>query len=228
MSHFYDLEKPGTSGVPNRILRDTGTDSFITHKIRSVPGKLGRMGSLHTILRPLLDTTDDFKFEKFRIDEDLATCPRDYDRMVLFLALMRTSPQRLVRGDVAQEGKGPDGATQRRCKALRRLLMLLSHECGDDSTTTDTTHRAFINSNPASMPQGLEFCTFSMPIHNFKYTFCVATRLNIPVTRSTTLAIHMCGENRFSLAFRGFVLRGFANSQDHPKNKITKLGPFNG
>jgi len=32
MSHFYDLEKPGTFGVMNQILQDTGKDLFKTHK----------------------------------------------------------------------------------------------------------------------------------------------------------------------------------------------------
>jgi hypothetical protein len=35
---FYDLEKPGTYGVPNRILRDTGTEVFNSshHNIKYV------------------------------------------------------------------------------------------------------------------------------------------------------------------------------------------------
>ena len=28
MSYFYDLEKPGTFGIPNRILQDAGTEFF--------------------------------------------------------------------------------------------------------------------------------------------------------------------------------------------------------
>jgi hypothetical protein len=44
--YFYDLEKPGTFGVPNRILRDIRAELFKTHKTRTVPGKVGRMESL--------------------------------------------------------------------------------------------------------------------------------------------------------------------------------------
>jgi hypothetical protein len=36
---FYDLEKPGTSGVPDGILGDTGIKPFKAHKTRKVPGK---------------------------------------------------------------------------------------------------------------------------------------------------------------------------------------------
>jgi len=32
MSHFYDLEKPGTFGVLKQFLQDTGKDLFKTHK----------------------------------------------------------------------------------------------------------------------------------------------------------------------------------------------------
>jgi hypothetical protein len=122
------------------------------------------------------------------------------------------------------------------CEALRRVLMLLSHECGEDSTTKEcieTTHRSFTNSNVAATPKRYEFCGFRIPIHNLNDMFSVSTRLNIPVTRSTTLAIHICGQNRISnvhssLAFRGFVHRGFANLRSCPKNKNVSLAPFKG
>jgi hypothetical protein len=39
MSCFYDLEKPGTFGVPNRTLRDTGAGIFKIHKTGNVPGQ---------------------------------------------------------------------------------------------------------------------------------------------------------------------------------------------
>ena len=39
LSYFYDLEAPGTFGVPNRILRGTETELFKTHKTENVPGK---------------------------------------------------------------------------------------------------------------------------------------------------------------------------------------------
>jgi hypothetical protein len=43
---FYDLggkRNPGIFRVPNRILRDTGSELLKTHKIGSVPGNPGRM-----------------------------------------------------------------------------------------------------------------------------------------------------------------------------------------
>jgi hypothetical protein len=46
MLYFYDTEKPGIFGVPNRILRDTGTDVFNIHKTETVPEKPEQMGSL--------------------------------------------------------------------------------------------------------------------------------------------------------------------------------------
>jgi len=42
-AYFYDLENPGTSGVQNRILLDSGTERFKTHKTGTVPGKPGQM-----------------------------------------------------------------------------------------------------------------------------------------------------------------------------------------
>jgi hypothetical protein len=39
MLYVYDLDKPGTSGIPNQVLRDIRTEFFKTHKIRAVPGK---------------------------------------------------------------------------------------------------------------------------------------------------------------------------------------------
>jgi hypothetical protein len=41
ISCFYDLGEPGTFSLPNRILRDTGTELFKTHKTGLVPEKLG-------------------------------------------------------------------------------------------------------------------------------------------------------------------------------------------
>jgi len=42
-AYFYNLEKPGAFGVPNRILRNTGTELFKIRKTGGVPGKSGRM-----------------------------------------------------------------------------------------------------------------------------------------------------------------------------------------
>ena len=39
MSYFRDLGKAGTLGVPNRILWDTGTEPYKTHKTETVPRK---------------------------------------------------------------------------------------------------------------------------------------------------------------------------------------------
>jgi len=41
MSCFHHSEKRGTFSVPNRILRDTGTDVFNTHKVGTAPKKPG-------------------------------------------------------------------------------------------------------------------------------------------------------------------------------------------
>ena len=94
-----------------RPVPNTGTDSFITHNIRNISGKPGRTGSLRMILLQL-DTTDDFKFEKFRIDKDSATCRRDCERIALFLVCLSMSPERPVRGDMAEEDDDPDRAAQ--------------------------------------------------------------------------------------------------------------------
>jgi hypothetical protein len=37
MSYFYYLKKPGTVGIPNRILHDSGTEVDKAHKTLSVP-----------------------------------------------------------------------------------------------------------------------------------------------------------------------------------------------
>jgi hypothetical protein len=42
-TYFYNLENPGAFGVPNRILRNTGTELFRIRKTGGVPGKPGRM-----------------------------------------------------------------------------------------------------------------------------------------------------------------------------------------
>jgi hypothetical protein len=42
MSYFYGLKKPGTFGVPSRILRDTGTELFNPNKAGTVPRKHGK------------------------------------------------------------------------------------------------------------------------------------------------------------------------------------------
>ena len=42
--YSYDLETPGTSGMPNEILLNTGTELFKIRKIGSFPRKPGRMG----------------------------------------------------------------------------------------------------------------------------------------------------------------------------------------
>ena len=44
--YFYDLENPGAFGVQNRILLDSGTEPFKTHKTGNVQGKPGQMGVL--------------------------------------------------------------------------------------------------------------------------------------------------------------------------------------
>jgi hypothetical protein len=41
-STFYELEKAGTLGAPNRILRDTKAQLFMPHKTVTVPGKLDK------------------------------------------------------------------------------------------------------------------------------------------------------------------------------------------
>jgi hypothetical protein len=43
MSYFHHSEKHGTFNVPNRILRDNGTEVFNTHKIGTVPEKTVQM-----------------------------------------------------------------------------------------------------------------------------------------------------------------------------------------
>jgi hypothetical protein len=48
MSYFYDFEKPGTLGVPNRILWGIGIEHFKKNKTGTVPEKPVRMWSLHT------------------------------------------------------------------------------------------------------------------------------------------------------------------------------------
>jgi len=45
MSNFYDLQKPWTFGVPNRILRDNGTELLKTHtQKKGAPAKPGTTG----------------------------------------------------------------------------------------------------------------------------------------------------------------------------------------
>lgn len=46
LTSFYDLETPRTFGFPNRIMRDTGTEVFKIHRIRTVQGKPRRIGIL--------------------------------------------------------------------------------------------------------------------------------------------------------------------------------------
>jgi hypothetical protein len=41
---YYDLENTGAFGAPNRVLRDTGTELFKTHKTGTVPEKIGTNG----------------------------------------------------------------------------------------------------------------------------------------------------------------------------------------
>jgi hypothetical protein len=50
-------------------------------------------------------------------------------------------------------------------EAIRRSLMMLSHQYGEDSTTESiqSTHTAFINSNP----NDLNFVLCSIPIDSF-------------------------------------------------------------
>jgi hypothetical protein len=44
-SHNY-LEKPGTVGIPNRILQDSGTELLKAHRTGTVLGKPGQTGPL--------------------------------------------------------------------------------------------------------------------------------------------------------------------------------------
>jgi hypothetical protein len=145
------------------------------------------------MILPLLDKTDDFKFEKFRIDMDSAMCPTDSERIFIFLVCLGTTLQRPVRGDVAEEDNDPDRAAQFCviCEAIRRAFMMLIHPYGEDSTTESiqSTHRAFIYSKPNDFNFAL--CSISMDMFNDKKS-CIAMSLHKPVTRSTTLAIHMC------------------------------------
>jgi len=46
MSYIYYLKKPGTIGIMNRILQDSGTEVVKAHKTVCVPQKLGQRGSL--------------------------------------------------------------------------------------------------------------------------------------------------------------------------------------
>jgi hypothetical protein len=44
--YFYELENLGTFGVQNRILLNSGTELFKTHKTGTFPGKPGQIGVL--------------------------------------------------------------------------------------------------------------------------------------------------------------------------------------
>jgi hypothetical protein len=50
ISYLRDMKISETSGVTNRILWGTVTELFNVHKTGTVPGKLGRMESLHWIV----------------------------------------------------------------------------------------------------------------------------------------------------------------------------------
>jgi len=58
MLYFYDLEKSGTFGVPNCILRDTRAELFKAHKSGTAPIKPGQVGSLsiHDIYNSICTT----------------------------------------------------------------------------------------------------------------------------------------------------------------------------
>jgi hypothetical protein len=45
MSHSYDLEKPGTCGAPNRILRVIEKELPKPHKIGTVPEKRDKLNT---------------------------------------------------------------------------------------------------------------------------------------------------------------------------------------
>jgi hypothetical protein len=46
MSYFYDVEKTGTFGVRNRILRDIEKELFKPHETGPLQGEPAQMGSL--------------------------------------------------------------------------------------------------------------------------------------------------------------------------------------
>ena len=49
MWYINDLEKLRTSGFPNRISRDTGTELLKTRESGAVPGEAGRLGPLNML-----------------------------------------------------------------------------------------------------------------------------------------------------------------------------------
>jgi hypothetical protein len=49
MLYIRDLEKLGTSGFPNQISRDTGTELLKTHESRTVQGEAGRLAPLYVL-----------------------------------------------------------------------------------------------------------------------------------------------------------------------------------
>jgi len=54
MLYIYNLEKRGTFGVPNLILKETATDVLKNHKPVTVPGKPERTGSFAPVKLNLL------------------------------------------------------------------------------------------------------------------------------------------------------------------------------
>jgi len=56
VSYFYDSVKPKNIQHPKpNFFRETGTNFFKTHKTETVPGKLGRMGSIITAYTSIME-----------------------------------------------------------------------------------------------------------------------------------------------------------------------------
>jgi len=53
MPYLYDLDKPGTYGIPDQILQDTSMQLFSTEETRAVSGEMRCMESLTIIKCPL-------------------------------------------------------------------------------------------------------------------------------------------------------------------------------
>lgn len=145
------------------------------------------------LLLLLLDTTDDFKFQKFRIVKNSATCPRNYERIALFLVCLSTSPERPVRGDVAEEDNDPDHAAQF-CVNMRSISVVQSSVWRRFLDEVYPIHAQSIHQlepgNHAPTTWISYFAQFRLTTSTIKKVW-VMTRLSKPVTRSKTLAIHM-------------------------------------
>lgn len=152
---------------------NTGTDSFITHNIRNISGKPGRTGSLRMILLQL-DTTDDFKFEKFRIDKDSATCRRDCERIALFLVCLSMSPERPVRGDMAEEDDDPDRATQFcvNTRSTSAAVISMGKIPRRGVSNPGTERSSSRTRRPCANNLNFELCSISMDNFNDKKVLC--------------------------------------------------------